>query len=132
LRNLRFNTEDISQLIIGAFALCVPISFSQEAWDIAQTLPTLNLSLLVILTVFFLSVYKYGSIFQTNIKSRVFIFLFRIFIAYFITILVVSLTLFALNKLPLFTDTLLAIKRIIVISMPASIGAIIVDGLDKE
>ncbi|AXX87424.1 DUF2391 domain-containing membrane protein [Malaciobacter marinus] len=132
MRNLRFNTEDISQLIIGAFALCVPISFSQEAWDIAQTLPNLNLSLLIFLTVCFLSIYTYGSIFQTNIKSRVFIFIFRIFIAYFITILVVSLTLFALNKLPLFTDTLLAIKRIIVISMPASIGAIIVDGLDKE
>ncbi|RXJ97415.1 hypothetical protein CRV00_00850 [Malaciobacter molluscorum] len=130
--NLRFNLEDISQLIIGAFALCVPICFSQEAWNIAETLPELNLILLAILTIFFLSFYVYGSIFQSNIKSRFLVFLFRIIIAYLITMLVVALTLFALHKLPIFTDILLSIKRVIVISMPASIGAIIVDGLDKE
>ncbi len=43
-----------------------------------------------------------------------------------------ALILFSIDKLPLFEDTILAIKRIIVISMPASMGAIIVDGLDKE
>ncbi|AXH15337.1 DUF2391 family protein [Malaciobacter mytili] len=132
MNKLRFNLEDISQIIIGSFALCVPISFSQEAWEIAKTLPNLNLFLLILLTLFFLGFYSYQSIFQTNIKKRIPIFIFRIFIAYFITIIVVGLTLLALDKLPLLTDAYLAIKRVIIISMPASIGAIIVDSLDKE
>lgn len=29
---LHFNLEDASQIAIGAFALAVPISFSEEAW----------------------------------------------------------------------------------------------------
>ncbi|RXI43630.1 hypothetical protein CRU99_06780 [Malaciobacter mytili] len=132
MNKLRFNLEDISQIIIGSFALCVPISFSQESWEIAKTLPNLNLFLLILLTLFFLGFYSYQSIFQTNIKKRIPIFIFRIFIAYFITIIVVGLTLLALDKLPLLTDAYLAIKRVIIISMPASIGAIIVDSLDKE
>lgn len=78
MNKLRFNLEDISQIIIGSFALCVPISFSQEAWDIAKTLPNLNLLLLVILTLFFLGFYTYQTIFQTNIKRRIPIFIFRI------------------------------------------------------
>lgn len=53
MNKLRFNLEDISQIIIGSFALCVPISFSQEAWEIAKTLPNLNLFLLILLTLFF-------------------------------------------------------------------------------
>ncbi|MEA2020017.1 MAG: DUF2391 domain-containing protein, partial [Campylobacterota bacterium] len=40
--------------------------------------------------------------------------------------------LFALGKFPICTDSILAIKRMIVISMPASMGAIVVDGFDKE
>jgi len=33
MKNLNLNFEDIGQIIIGAFALAVPISFSEEAWD---------------------------------------------------------------------------------------------------
>jgi len=40
--------------------------------------------------------------------------------------------LFSLDKFPLFTDTFVAFRRLIVITMPASMGAIIVDSFDKE
>ncbi|MDC5808354.1 DUF2391 domain-containing protein, partial [Vibrio europaeus] len=49
-----------------------------------------------------------------------------------ITALVVMLVLFCINKLPLLTEPLVAIKRVIIISMPASMGAIFVDSFDKE
>ena len=35
---LNFNLEDASQVIAGAFALGVPISFSEEAWKMGDTL----------------------------------------------------------------------------------------------
>ncbi|WP_286238802.1 DUF2391 family protein [Neptuniibacter halophilus] len=127
-----FNLEDLSQVSIGAFALAVPISFSEEAWQLGQTLPALNLSLLFLLSLAFLSFYTYQSVFQHNIRHRVGVFLFRILIAYLIATLVVILVLSSLDKFPLWSDPLLALKRTIIVAMPASMGAIIVDGLDKE
>ena len=130
--NLSFNQEDAGQVSIGAFALAVPISFSEEAWKLGETLPLLNLALIFCLSVIFLSFFAYQSVFQGNIKYRISIFVLRIIIAYSIAACVVALVLLALNKLPLLTDPIIALKRLIIITMPASMGAIIVDSFDKE
>jgi uncharacterized membrane protein len=130
--NLSFNLEDASQVAIGAFALAVPISFSEEAWRFGETLPLGNLLFVFVLSVAFLSFFAYESVFQGNVKYRIPIFICRIFIAYFIAALVVALVLFALNKFPLTTEPVVALKRLVVITMPASMGAIIVDSFDKE
>jgi uncharacterized membrane protein len=127
-----FNVEDASQIFVGAFALAVPISFSEEAWRLGETLPTQNLLMLFSLSVLFLGLFTYQSVFQHNIKSRKIVFILRIVIAYVMTALVVALVLFCLNKLPLLEDPWISLKRIIVISMPASMGAIVVDSFDKE
>jgi len=129
---LSFNLEDASQVAIGAFALAVPISFSEEAWKLGETLPGINLLMLFILSMMFLGFFAYQSVFQGDIKYRVPAFLWRIAIAYTITVIIVALVLFSLNKLPILTETFVALKRLIVISMPASMGAIIVDSFDKE
>lgn len=127
-----FNLEDASQVLVGAFALAVPISFSEEAWRLGESLPMLNLLMLFSLSVLFLGFFAYQSVFQSNIKTRVAVFIFRVVIAYFIAAVVVALVLFCINKHPLFTDPLIALKRVIVITMPASMGAIVVDSFDKE
>ncbi len=127
-----FNMEDATQVFVGAFALAVPISFSEEAWRLGETLPFANLLMLFCLSVLFLALYTYQNVFQKNIKSRLVVFIFRIVIAYVITALVVGLVLLCLDKLPLLTDPLTSLERIIVITMPASMGAIVVDSFDKE
>ncbi|MDW1974659.1 DUF2391 family protein [Vibrio sp. Vb1980] len=127
-----FNLEDASQVLVGAFALAVPISFSEEAWRLGESLPMANLLMLLSLSVIFLSFFAYQSVFQSHIKNRVSIFIFRVVIAYFIAAVVVALVLFCLDKLPLMNEPLVAIKRVIVITMPASMGAIVVDSFDKE
>ncbi|CCN68840.1 conserved exported hypothetical protein [Vibrio nigripulchritudo SFn118] len=58
--------------------------------------------------------------------------LIRIAAAYFIAATVVALVLLSINKLPLMMEPLVSIKRIVVITMPASMGAIVVDSFDKE
>ncbi|MCA2413847.1 DUF2391 family protein [Vibrio chemaguriensis] len=127
-----FNLEDASQVLVGAFALAVPISFSEEAWRLGESLPMANLLMLLSLSVIFLSFFAYQSVFQSHIKNRVSIFIFRVIIAYLIAAVVVALVLFCLDKLPLMNEPLVAIKRVIVITMPASMGAIVVDSFDKE
>lgn len=132
MRDLNFNLEDASQVMIGAFTLAVPISFSEEAWRMGETLPALNLTILMCMSLIFLAFYTYQSVFQGDIKSREFAYVARILIAYGMTALVVSLILFSLNKFPLAEEPLVALKRLIIIAMPASMGAIIVDSFDKE
>ncbi|EPR7483093.1 DUF2391 family protein [Vibrio alginolyticus] len=127
-----FNLEDASQVLVGAFALAVPISFSEEAWRLGESLPMANLLMLLSLSVIFLSFFAYQSVFQSHIKNRVSIFIFRVVIAYLIAAVVVALVLFCLDKLPLMNEPLVAVKRVIVITMPASMGAIVVDSFDKE
>ena len=127
-----FNLEDAGQIFVGAFALAVPISFSEEAWQLGESLPTANLALLFLLSCLFLSIYAFESVYQRNINGRVTEFISRIVIAYILTIMVVALVLLCIDKLPVLDSPLVAIKRVIVIAMPASMGAIIVDGFDKE
>ena len=127
-----FNMEDASQVFVGAFALAVPISFSEEAWRLGETLPIRNLIMLLVLSLLFLALFTYQSVFQKNVKSRLGVFIFRIFIAYLMTTLVVALVLLCLDKLPMFDDPIISLKRIIIITMPASMGAIVVDSFDKE
>ena len=129
---LSFNFEDASQIFVGSFALAVPISFSEEAWKLGETLPTANLLLLFLLSAVFLGFYTYESVFQKDIVARLPVFIFRIVIAYAMTALVVALVLTCLDKLPLLSDPIVSFKRVIVISMPASMGAIVVDSFDKE
>ena len=127
-----FNFEDASQIFVGAFALAVPISFSEEAWRLGETLPVSNLLMLFALSVVFLGLFTYESVFQKNIKARRSVFILRIVIAYLMTVMVVALVLFCLDKLPILSDPIVSLKRIIVITMPASMGAIVVDSIDKE
>jgi len=77
---LRINTGDIIQIAISAFALAVPISFTQEAWKMSVTLSLYNLLLVFLLSVTFLSIYAYYSVFQGEVSKRYHIFILRIFI----------------------------------------------------
>ena len=86
----------------------------------------------MVLSLAFITLFAYQSVFQANIVKRRRAFFLRVIAAYILTLLVVSIVLLALNKLPLITDPILALKRIILIAMPASMGAIIVDSFDKE
>ena len=130
--NLNLNLEDIGQITIGAFVLAVPISFSEEAWSFGETLHFPNLLLLFVLSLGFLALYAYQSVFQGRIVHRYMVFILRIVIAYLIAGMVVTLVLLSLDKFPFLSDPIVAIKRLIVITMPASMGAIVVDSFDKE
>jgi uncharacterized membrane protein len=130
--NWNFNWEDASQVMIGAFTLGVPISFSEEAWRMGETLAAANLLMLSIMSLVFLSLYTHQVVFQGNVRRRIAAYLLRILLAYGLTLLVVGLILIALNKFPIGDEPIVALKRLLIIAMPASMGAIIVDSFDKE
>lgn len=128
----KLDFEDLSQIIIGSSVLSVPIAFTEEAWNLSRTLPIFNLVVIIVLTLCFISLYAFRGIYEGNIKGREFTYLLRVLIDYVVTISVVIIVLIALNKFPILSDTAIALKRVVIISFPASMGAIVVDSLDKE
>ncbi len=130
--NSTTNSEDIMQVVVGASALSVPVAFSEEAWSLSRTLPTQNLIFLVAMSLLFINLYSFSSIFQKNVRHRIPAFLTRTVVDYGVTLFVVMIVLFALNRLPLFAEPIVAIKRILILSFPASMGAVVVDSFDKE
>lgn len=129
---LKLNQEDIGQMIIGATVLSVPVAFTEEAWRLSKTLPMINVLAIVVLSLSFLSLYSYWGIFQGKIKNRETTYISRVLIGYIVTCFVVCVILTVLNKFPIFDDATIALKRMIIISLPASMGAVVVDGFDKE
>lgn len=130
--NSSFNLEDVSQILIGAAVLAVPIAFSEEAWLMGETLKWSNIAMVTLISMAFLTIYVYQSIFQGNIRFRIMTYVARIVLTYLITVFVVALILYALDKLPVLTDPTTALKRIIIITLPASMGGVIIDSFDKE
>ena len=126
------NLEDIIQVVVGSSALTIPVAFSEESWKLSETLPMLNLIFIVLLSLMFINIYSFQGIFQGQIKNRLSHFILRTIIDYGITLIVVFIILIALNRMPIVEEPLIAIKRIIILSFPASMGGVIVDGFDKE
>jgi Predicted membrane protein len=126
------NLEDIVQVIVGSSALTIPVAFSEESWRLSETLPTLNIIIILILSLLFINIYSFEGIFQGQIKHRLSHFALRTIIDYGVTFVVVFIILFALNRMPIIEEPLIAFKRIILLSFPASMGGVIVDGFDKE
>jgi uncharacterized membrane protein len=128
----KINLEDIIQVIVGSSALTIPVAFSEESWRLSETLPIFNLIVILLLSLFFINIYSFQGIFQGQIKHRFSHFILRTIIDYAVTFFVVLIILFALNRLPLLEEPIIAFKRIIILAFPASMGGVIVDGLDKE
>jgi len=127
----KVNFEDISQIIIGAAVMAVPIAFSEELWTFGETLPVINIILLLSISLFIQFFYTHFSIFQGK-EKRVTIICSRVILNYILTFITVAIILFALNRLSFSSNYLVGLNRIIILSFPASLGAVIVDGFDKE
>ena len=128
----KLDFEDLSQLIIGSSILSVPIAFTEEAWNLSRSIPILNLILVFLLSISFISIYAYRGIFQGIVKARLKTYFLRVIFGYLVTVFVVIIVLFALNKFPILSEPSIAIKRVVIISFPASMGAIVFDSFDKE
>ena len=109
----------------------LPIAFSEELWELGKTLPSINLIILCTLSIVIQSFYTYFSLFQGK-ESRLYQIVFRVFLNYFLTLLTVAIILIVLNRLNAGVDFYIGIRRVLILSFPASLGAVIVDGLDKE
>ena len=124
---VEFRARDVFQVVVGASILAIPVAFTEEAWTLAETLPLPNVLMLSLLSLCIVSLFVFYNFYGLNIKGHVWSFVLRVLSTYFISLAVVALLLTVIQKFPWQADTLLALKRAIIVAFPASMSATISD-----
>ena len=126
---VEFKPRDVFQVIVGASILAIPVSFTEEAWLLAQHLPIANIVSLSILSLLFISTFVYFNFYRFHFRGNVLEFIKRICSIYFFSLLVVALLLTIIQRCPWGSDVATAVKRVLIVAFPASMSAAISDTL---
>ena len=118
--------QDVAQLVVGALAMGVPVAFSEEVWNLGETLPPGRIALIAFVSIVVLAFFVYTLFYRGNVKEHAGKFAARVAIAYSVTLVVCLGILMLIDKGPL-DDLALALKRAIIIALPASFAATAVD-----
>ena len=128
-RSSKIVSRDVAEIIIGSLVLAFPVAVTEEVWNLSTELSLARtfgilLSSLVFISFFVQTTYRQDFSFSSQKEL-----LERVLWVYGLTLLVSGAVLFAVGKLPLFTETMVAFKRTIIVSFPASFAATVVDSI---
>ena len=121
--------RDIAQIFVGSLLVATPLSLTEEVWNLSQSLPKLNVILLLLCSLSAVILFVYFNFYRFKLIGNILNFVKRIVAIYFISLLSVILILFLINKLPIVESPIIAFKRVILIGFPAIFGATITDYL---
>ena len=127
----KFEGKDVAQVFIGSLLLSTPFMVTEEVWSLGKQLSIVSAIALVILSLISLIVLIYYTRYQTvrTTDGRIpkIEFLKRIFGSYFLTLVIVATLLTIIGKAPWSIDYMTALKRTILIGLPASLGGAAAD-----
>lgn len=121
--------RDLMQIIVGAAVLAVPVGFTEETWNLGQRLPALNVLLLALISIAFISLFVYLNFYRFYLNEFIWEYFKRVCLIYLFSLTVVGGLLTLIQQCPWGVDNWLAMKRIIILSFPASMSATITDAL---
>ena len=124
---LEFKPRDIMQVIIGSALLAIPVSLTEEAWNLGESLPIINVSIISIVSLILVSIFVYFNFYKVTLKGYITDFIKRVLGTYIISLIVVALILTVIQKCPWGIDNVLAIKRIIIVAFPAAMSGTLSD-----
>jgi uncharacterized membrane protein len=124
---LEFKPRDIMQVIIGSALLAIPVSLTEEAWNLGESLPVMNVSIIAIVSLILVSVFVYFNFYKVTLKGYVPDFIKRVLGTYIISLIVVAMILTVIQKCPWGIDNVLAIKRIVIVAFPAAMSGTLSD-----
>lgn len=123
-----FHRKDILQVIVGASILAIPVGFTEETWHLGEILPLPNTIILLFISILFISTFVYYNYYmQHGIKNHYKNFIVRSISTYILSFIVVAILLTTIEKAPWIADTVLALKRTIIVSFPSSMSAAVAD-----
>ena len=123
----KFYPRDFMQVMVGASILAVPVAFTEETWNLGESLPILNIFGLMLLSIIFISAFVYYNYYRGKMKENRKEFVKRVFTTYFMSFLVVTLILTLIERAPWSNDLILAFSRTVIVTFPASMSASVAD-----
>lgn len=124
---VELHVRDIMQIIVGSIILAIPVGFTEEVWVLSETLPAKNIFFIALFSVFFISVFVYHNFYKDHTNGFGLEFIKRIFAIYLISGVMVALFLTLIGQCPWGIDNILALKKIIIVTLPASMSATLSD-----
>ena len=125
-----FHLKDVLQVIIGASILIIPVGFTREVWELGELLPIANVLGFVFLSLLFISLFTYYHYHREHgLKKHHKHFIKRVFFTYVLAFFVVAIFLTLIQKTPWQTDWIVAFKRIVLVTFPASMSGTIADAI---
>ena len=126
MKNQKGKGRDVAEIIIGSLVLAFPVAVTEEVWDLSTELSlartiVISLGSLVFISLFVQTTYRHDFSFSSQKEL-----LTRVFSVYGLTLLVSAAVLLAIDRLPLVTETMVALKRTIMVAFPASFAATVV------
>jgi len=125
----RFRINDLSEIIVGSVVLAFPVAITEEVWNLGAALPLASSVIIVFSSMIFIAWFVYHAYYQSVMETHWKDLLARTLTTYAITLLISALILTVLNQFPLLTDSAAAINRMILVALPASFCATVVDSL---
>ena len=124
---LEFKPRDIMQVLVGSAILAIPVSLTEEAWNLGEVLPNTNVLLIACLSLLLIGVFVYYNFYKVTFRGYVLEFIKRVLGTYLLSMIVVTVILTLLQKCPWGVDNILAFKRIIIVAFPAAMSGTISD-----
>jgi uncharacterized membrane protein len=124
---VEFRPRDLMQVIVGAAILAVPVAFTEETWRLGETLPLRNVLILSAVSLLFIALFVYFNFYRFAFKGHELEYGKRVASIYVFSLIVVGALLTVIQKAPWTTDTLLAVKRMLIVAFPASMSAAVSD-----
>ena len=125
----RFRINDLSEIIVGSVVLAFPVAITEEVWNLGAALPLASSVIIVFSSMIFIAWFVYHAYYQSVMETHWKDLLARTLTTYAVTLLISALILTVLNQFPLMTDSAAAINRMILVALPASFCATVVDSL---
>lgn len=122
--------KDVLQVIVGASLFAVPVGFTEETWNLASTLPTMNIVALASLSLAMAATYVHFNFYRGLLGEHLGSYLKRVASIYLLSLLIVAIFLSLIDRAPWLTDPLLATKRVLLVGFPATMSAAISDAID--
>lgn len=116
-------------MVVGSTLLAFPIAITEEVWNLGEDISVFSTVILVLLSLLFLATFSYSTFYQSKLDRHSREFYVRLMAVYFVTLTVAALILALFGEFPLMTEPAVAIKRMIIVALPASFCATVVDSL---
>ena len=126
---VEFRLRDLMQVIVGASLLAIPVAFTEEVWTLSTKLPMANVLGLSALSLLFIGLFVFFNFYRFHLGKHWLEYCKRVFMTYVISLLVVALLLWIIQRCPWSTEPMVAIKRILIVAFPASMSAAVSDVL---